>query len=311
MVKVGKDFKLKSAKTITAQDILRKYRTPSQKFTAEKLFLEAKKILAKWGKPPKKVKYSYKPRRKHTTKTQKFTKKLPTSLADSKPKAVFKHAFKGTISNQLAAYQMIGFDAFTRTYLQSSRKSPNDVIWIILSSKGEEYLDNFKSYPRLYRQVLNDIAYQMRVIRSSMSAYAAAEIARYVPKDTGDLRWSLLNSLNESVSTVPKISPKNNKDIELRMGLFSDIPYLEYVDKPKKPITVRHFKSQKIMSRKTGEYLHDPHALTGFMSLITLHLKSRARILTRTMLSALAGKWGLNYNKDVKPLFKYKNYNFR
>ena len=300
----SKKFKVKGAKTITAGDIARKFRTPQQKYTAERLFVKAQKLLAKWGKPPKRVKYT------HKKKQRKIPKKLPTSLQDSKPVAVFKKVFRQPISNALVAYQMIGFDAFTRTYLQSSRKSPNDVIWIKLSSKGEMYLSNFKSYPKLYRQVLNDVAYQMRVIRSSMSAYAAAEIARYVPRDTGNLRWSLLTSLNESVSTVPKISPKKNEDIELRMGLFSDLPYLEYVDKPKKPIKVRHSKSEKIRSRKTGEYLHDPHALTGFMSLVTMHLKSRARILTRTMLSALAGRWGMKYN-EIKSLFSYKNYNFR
>lgn len=271
-----------AVKDISAEAMLHKY-IPQRKISAERLFYHAQKMLSKIGKG--KIDYKF-----HQKKDLK-------KYTDTRRKDI------ENLEHRHPTY-------LRRLYGDETNK--NDIAWIYLSEKGKDHLRGMRNIKGLYQKSMDDISLELRRIYNKILAVGAKEINLYVPKDTGMLRWSLLASLGKRLSIVPSFKPSASHDLELRVILTTDLPYVKYVNTQQKgrKFRIAHHRSMKIRSRKTGEYLHDPDAKFGFMSLIRLHLKEHTRKATRSMLSSLANKWGMNYNY-IKSLFKYQGFKFR
>ena len=302
--KIAKSGKVTKSRPLTPEALFGRIIPRQPKLTPQRLFIKAQKILARFGKQPQRVKITGSHRRR-----VKHKKTLPKKYTDTRVKRIFPKGIK-----PLATHEK----SFLRRYLMGDKKDITDIMWIHLSAKGLKYLEQTeKNSRKIYRKSLDDIAIQMRRIHNSLVAYGAKEISHNVPKDTGSLRWSLLTSMSKRLSLIPSSKPSDPDKLVLRVGFYTDLPYLEYVVKPRmiqskkgsRPMIIAHSKGMRQRSRKTGEYLHDPNAKFGFMSLIRMHLKAKARTLTRTTLSTLSRQWGMTYN-TVKGLFKYKGYRF-
>lgn len=296
MPKVNKTGKVIASKKVTAEALFSRV-FPTKKISAATLFLKARQMLEAYGKRPVTIRHT--PAERIRAKKERA---LPTGFVDTRKKKIFPSGIKPLTTHE---------KTFLRRYLTGGEEDPNDIIWIHLSEKGLKFFSDMQN-KALIRKSIDEVAVQMRRIYNSLIAYAAKEIGKYVPKDTGTLRWSLLMSLNKRLSLVPKAKPPGVGDLILRMSMYTDLHYLQYVNAPAKGRNIRiaHHRSMRIRSKKTGEYLHDPDAKFGFMSLIRMHLKNRARSLTRSMLSTLATRWGMGYS-EVKGLFRYRGYKFR
>lgn len=303
MSKIIKSGKIRPSKKVTAEALFRKALPRQPKITPQRLFFKAQQILTKFSKQPVK----YRPTPAKLIKAKKI-KTLPTEFVDTRKRRIFPKGAKPLLTHE---------KTFLRRYLMGDDEDPTDIIWIHLSEKGLTFFSKIDD-KRLYGKNADEIAIQMRRIHNSMLAHGAKEISRYVPKDTGSLRWSLLNSMSKRLSQVPQSKPSNIGNLVLRISLYTDLPYLEYVVKPRiifskkgsRPMVIAHSKGMRIRSRKTGKYLHDPDAKFYFLALIRLHLKAQARRLTRGMISSLSRQWGMAYN-TVKSFFKYRGYKFR
>lgn len=189
-------------------------------------------------------------------------------------------------------------------YLKVGRKGPFDLLEIELSSFGRSQLKHWKKMlgRSRYQQILQFLAIELRNIRRDLAYYGADEIKRYVPKDVGNLHISLRRSLSETQSIVPRGIPTPS-NLKLRMGFNSELEYAEIVNKmPNK--SLRHYGHTK--SWRTGKMLYDPTATTHFMSLIRLHLKTRAKRLVINMIRNMTPNLGLSYNY-CKKMFKIKH----
>lgn len=302
MSKIIKSGKIQSSKPITAEAIVGKY-IPSQPITPQRLYFKTQQILKKFGK--RAIKIRIKPSQRIRAKK---IKAFPTKFVDTRGKKIFPKGMK-----PLATHEK----SFLRRYLAGGEEDPSDIMWIHLSEKGIKFFSKMQNV-YLRRKLIDEIAVQMRRIHNSLLAVGAKEISHNVPKDTGLLRWSLLMSMSKRLSLVPNTKPSDIGGLVLRISLYTDLPYLQYVLKPRtitskkgsRSMIIAHSKSMRIRSKKTGEYLHDPDAKFGFMSLIRMHLKTQARRLTRAMISSLSRQWGMSYN-EVKSFFKYRGYKFR
>jgi len=288
-------------KKITTAGRLRKVIPHQPKLTPERLFVRAAELLAKFGKKTEVLAPS---------PIRKVRRKFPKSYAHMKPKAVgiFSDGNKMLTTHN---------KTFLRREFMNDADDPSDIMQITLSANGVRFFEDIdRVYVRM--RMIDEVAIQMRRIHSSLQAFGITEINRYVPKDTGLLRWSLITSMSMQLSTIPSTKPGDINGLKLRIGFYSDLDYIKYVNEPRmiiskkgaKAMVIAHHKSKKQRSRKTGEYLHDPNAKFRFMSLIRLHLKTRARQLTRSMLSTLSRTFSIPYN-EAKSLFRYKGYKFR
>ena len=282
-------------KKITTAGRLRKVIPHQPKLTPERLFVKAQELLAKFGKKTEVIAPS---------PIRKVGRKFPKSYAHMKPKAVgiFSDGNKMLTTHN---------KTFLRREFMNDADDPSDIMQIRLSANGVRFFEDIeRKYIRA--RMIDEVAIQFRRIHSSLQAFGISEINKYVPKDTGLLRWSLITSMSMQLSTVPSTKPGDINGLKLRIGFYTDLEYLKYVNNPKKARSLRiaHHRSMRQRSRKTGEYLHDPDAKFRFMSLIRLHLKSRARQLTRSMLSDLSRRFSIPYN-EAKSLFRYKGYKFR
>ena len=188
--------------------------------------------------------------------------------------------------------------------------SVEQVIWIRLSDKGKRELKSaFDFGHRFHKSRIRDIANEMNDIYSSLRAFAAQMISKHVPRDTGDLQSSLLSSLSGIGTKKPPMFPRSENQLELRMGYYSNIYYLPYVNNPKRIITVRHHRNMGIISYRGGRhYLHDPTAKTKFMLTSKAAIRKEAKRLTKNMIRRLYLKWGLRGASGsgfVKGMFKY------
>ncbi|KKM80070.1 hypothetical protein LCGC14_1343550 [marine sediment metagenome] len=184
--------------------------------------------------------------------------------------------------------------------------SVEQVIHIKLSPNGKKELESAKDFDmRFYRSRMKDIADGMNVLYLALRATAAQLISRHVPKDTGDLRRSLLSSMSSKSTKFPPNKPRRENQLELHVGFYSDIPYLTYVNRPRVVINVRHHRNQGIISYRGGRhYLHDPTAKTKFMFTTKAAIRQAAKNLTKEFIRRLYIKWG--YTRPyVKSLFRY------
>ena len=252
-----------------------------------KLFIASQKILFKQPK--------FRKKRVKKTKTKLVRSGLlPTKIGDSR-KPVRVRRILPSIPTGKAVYS-------------PPITSVSQICWVKLSPTGKKELKSAENFDlRFYRAMMADIARVMIDLRLALTTKAAQIIGRHVPRDTGDLQESLLESMIGNSLVTPPINPRNKKQIELRIGLFSTIPYLKYVNEPDRIITVRHRRSQRIVSYRGGRhYLHDPYAKTKFMFTVKAALRMEARKLTRDMLRSLRQKWKPAYTyNQVKGFFKY------
>ena len=184
--------------------------------------------------------------------------------------------------------------------------SVQQVIHITLSPNGKKELKSALDFgPRFYRSRMKDIADGMNAIYLALRATAAQLISTHVPKDTGDLRRSLLASMSSNSTRFPPNKPRRGNQLELHVGFYSDIPYLKYVNNPKRVIDVRHHRNQGIISYRGGRhYLHDPKAKTKFMLTTKAAIRMAAKRLTKNFIQRLYIKWGYTRNQ-VKSMFKF------
>lgn len=281
----------------TAASLFGKFIPRQPKLTPQRLFTKVQQALTKFGSKPKRIKpvsYQVNRSKKKSTISTKFT--------DTRSRNIFPEGNKPLVTHQ---------NTFLRRTLRGSSEDPVDIMWIHLSANGNRFFDQI-THVGIRARMVDQVATEMRRIHTNLLVYGISEVQRTVPKDTGLLRWSLITSMNRRLSLVPSTPLYDYKNLILRISFYTDLDYLKYVNSQTKGRTIRiaHHRSMRQRSRKTGEFLHDPDAKFGFMSLIRVHLKTRARQLTRTMISTLSRSWGMNYN-GIKSLFKYRGYRFR
>lgn len=265
-----------------------------RKHELRQLFIKSQKILHRRFKSIK-----YHPKTKKSKKIKKIkVRRHKVSIVDAQ-------GSKTILSTRISP-QISGKSILTSYYplrLKTSR-----LINVKISNKGKKELNIVKAGVfgrRKFRNMLEDIAIEMNIYLESMIVEAARKIAYYVPRETGDLQVSLLNSMNSNLSTIPQLRPTRISQLELIVGIYSDIPYAQYVDRPKRtPYVVKHYKSQGKMGRRSGEFLHDPNAVKAYISILMLHLKPFARRFGTKMIRNLARRWKLNH-KIVRPMFKF------
>ena len=182
------------------------------------------------------------------------------------------------------------------------------VIWIKISPNGKKELEAIRSVDvMLYRALLNNIADEMLLVKKELFKYGVKLVNRHVPKDTGDLRNSLIASLSSRSTKTPPSIPRRVSQLELTMGFYSNLHYLRYVNAPTRTIKVRHHVGMGIISYRGGRhYLHDPRAKTTFMLTTKQAIRKEAVRLTKQMIKNLRLRWQPQYTSNiVKSFFKY------
>ena len=190
----------------------------------------------------------------------------------------------------------------------STLTSIDQVIWVKLSPRGKQELLSASIFGVMAQRFrMGEITQEMNLLYLSLLGFAEKAVRKHVPKDTGDLRNSLIASMNSALSKIPPRSPIRFSQLELKVGFYSDIPYLKYINNPKRTITVRHHKNMGIISYRGGKhYLHDPKAKTKFMFTTKAAIRYEAKRLTKQMIRSLWNKWKPQYTyNQVKSLFKY------
>lgn len=145
----------------------------------------------------------------------------------------------------------------------------------------------------------------MLELHEKVIGYAWELIEKYVPRDTGALRDSLLSSLTE----VSSIVPSDVQNLELKLRFFSELGYAGIVNRmPNKMI--QHDQSEGIRGR-TGLVKHDPDAVKGFFSVVILNLQNAIKnVFIKEFIQDVRkiiynGYYPISYNY-AKSLFRYK-----
>lgn len=262
------------------------------KSDVHKLIIAAQKILFK---QPKK---GLKGRRKGDS-TQKTIKSLYNyiRIGDSKKSLP---SFTSSVSKpSTPTISNIPYRPLTRA---------EQVLWIKISPTGKQRLETaFSKDRKVYEMMLNGIINEMLLLHLELTAFATQSIIKHVPKDTGDLRNSLIASMNARTTKKPKKNTRRPSQLELRIGFFTDLPYVKYVDVPKRVINVRHHRNMGIISYRGGRhYLHDPTAKTKFMLTTREAVRTEARRLTKQLIRNLWINWKPVYTyPQIKAFFKY------
>lgn len=136
-----------------------------------------------------------------------------------------------------------------------------------------------------YSGLTYDISRQLRQLMKQIQEFGKIYINTYAPADVGNssyknsmpnLRRSLIESLDESNTIVPKLGNNDVNNIQLKMRFFSELSYAGIVNRMPQS-SLQHHKSEKEKSWKTGEYLHDPQAKRHFFQYIERQIKNVTR----------------------------------
>lgn len=142
-----------------------------------------------------------------------------------------------------------------------------------------------KAVCTVYPDIISDISYQMRRILYNIKIIGIQYINKFVPADVGNSRYkntrpnirrSLSESLSERNNIVPPMGNMNASDLQLHIRFYSDLYYAGIVNEMPESM-IRHQRSNRKRSWKTGEYLHDPYVKQNFFGLIKNKLKRDTR----------------------------------
>lgn len=227
-------------------------------------------------------------------KAFKKTKKKKTRRS---PKRVKDTLERVPISELLPKRPLLGRDRY-------------NLVEIELSQDGEEYLRQLKRIdPITYRLFVGQLGFGLRGIHRNVRYVGRRLIGLppffehgMVPKDTGRLRRDLYRSLSEDYSVIPNPVTLDHRNLELRIGFYSDLPYVGYLSKV--GIRIKHFGWKR--SWRTRVPLYDPGAKREFMKIIPRNLRRVAMGNFYSMCRRVAPIVGLSAN-DVKNMFKVKH----
>lgn len=170
------------------------------------------------------------------------------------------------------------------------------ILSINISAKGMKFLmDNI--YDAYYLdEIKHAITDAMRDLWTKIWNYGKTQINRYVPKDSGDLRKSLIQSLSDDPLKgcyIPNLEEKNPRRIRLEIRIFSDITYGGIVNNmPNDFLQHPNIYHLSGMKGKSGKTLNDPHAVKGFFSMVILKIKMMIK-----------GKYIRAFIKDIEETF--------
>lgn len=189
-------------------------------------------------------------------------------------------------------------------------KGRYNLIEIELNADGKKFLSGLKALdPLTYHVAVYTLSRGLRNTHTNIRYLARRMMGMgqdfqtgQVPKDTGALRRDLLNSLSSKCSIIPNAVVLNHNDLKLKLGFYSDLPYVDYLKKPF--LHIKHHGKKR--SRRTGIPLYDPGATPQFMKNITNALRRAAIGNFYTMCRHAAPHLGIPADY-VKQMFKVKH----
>ena len=132
-----------------------------------------------------------------------------------------------------------------------------------------------------YPTVMANTKASMQKVLDGLKIYAKFIINKYVPKETGDLRKAMMESINKS-----KLHGLSMK-VVLDTG---DIEYANPVNNmPQKKI--RHTMGMGKIGRRSRVSLNDPKAVKGWFNFIDMLLNTKAKELLHNMIDDLVLAW--------------------
>lgn len=128
---------------------------------------------------------------------------------------------------------------------------------ISLKYKDDVIIDEHNKY---------NIGWLIKLLYMDLYMYVRLMINIFTPKETGDLRESLIESIN----------PKNNtvESDGIEMKISTDIYYAKYVMEMD-TATVRHFGEK--MGKRSKRPLYDPLAVGNFFSILRNNVRNRIK----------------------------------
>ena len=248
-----------------------------------------------WGKVWKTSAYKkiYKP---------KDTGEFPTELADWMKEQYKREILKAHKPEPKSTFKKVERRGGKRKYVWKGKwygkmkpLGPKLIFEVFPTHKYYMYIRARKSYGD-HMAVIKAIRKAMQKVLDDLVKYGKIIINKYVPEETGDLRKSMIDSLEKS-----KVRGMTIK-VELDTG---NIQYANPVNNMPESKIRHDMGKNKQIGRRSGKYLHDPKAIENWFQHITMNLNAEAGKLLRVMIIDIMDAFGFRYYKK-KPTLKSK-----
>lgn len=242
------------------------------------------------------------------------TKKLtPAELRKEEFGVSKAFSYHPPITYQRSIFNLVPWTHAERLYLAGMVRRQPYVFEVQISTHGRKMFRMIKeTFGYQYYQVLRDVSFLLFNFYVLVEKFGEQVIMKYVPSDTGALRTSLIRSMMKPLSIVPQENPFIPSHIKLKLSVYSDKKYLNYVNtgtythpKTGKKHKIQLAHSGYTQSRRTGKLLFDPDAKYDSLSFVRMKIKERANKEYKNFLRQIANVFGIKY-MEAKRFFTTK-----